>query len=250
MEKEHNLFSFAATLSIVIPVFNEQEKIRHDLISASNYLSSREMRGEIIVVNDGSTDKTSEVVLATTVEKGVSLQIIDYKEHTGKGFAVRKGVLKAGADTIMFIDSGSCVPFDNIEKGLELLKNKECLIAHGSRFHPESIIKRSKKPFRRLISYLFRRLIRIHSNIPDDLKDTQCGLKIYKKHVAHELYAESITDGFMFDIEIILRAQKKSYSIREFPIEWTSDPDSRLSVRGTIFKMFKELREIQRVLKT
>jgi len=183
------------------------------------------------------------------MKKGVSLNFIDFKEHSGKGHAVRNGVLQARADLIMFIDSGSCVPFDNIEKGLEELKNKECMIAHGSRFHPESTIVRYKNPFRRFISYLFRRLIRFYSSIPGGLKDTQCGLKIYKKHVAYELFAACISDGFLFDIEIILRAQKKSYSIREFPIEWTSDPDSRLSVWKTFFNIFKELREIQRALK-
>ena len=237
-------------LSIVIPVYNEEEKIRRDLMAASDYLYTRNLHGEIIVVNDGSTDKTSEVVLATTVKKGISLQIVDYKENRGKGFAVKKGVLLARSDMIMFIDSGSCVPFEGIDKGLELLKNNTCVIAHGSRFHPESIIKRSRNPFRRLVSYLFRSFIRLFCPVPAELKDTQCGLKIYRKHVAHELYAACFTDGFMFDIEIILRAQKHTYAIREFPIEWTSDPDSRLSVWRTLFNMFRELREIQRALKT
>ncbi|MFO7670507.1 MAG: glycosyltransferase [Bacteroidales bacterium] len=236
-------------LSIVIPVYNEQEKIRQDLIAASDYLYSRKMRGEIIVADDGSTDQTSEVVAATKIHEGVSLQIINNKVHTGKGHAVKNGILQARADLIMFIDSGNCVPFDNIDRGIELLNSNTCLIAHGSRYHPDSIIKRSNNPFRRIISYLFRRLITFIVHIPDDLKDTQCGLKIYRKHVAHELYAECLTDGFMFDIEIILRARKHAYSIREFPIDWTSDPDSRLSVRRSLFKMFTELLGIRRTLK-
>lgn len=237
-------------LSIVIPVYNEQDKIRKDLVAASDYLCTRKLKGEIIVVNDGSTDKTAEVVMATTIQKGISLQIIDYKGNKGKGHAVKKGMLQASSDMIMFIDSGSCVPYEDIDKGLELLKNNSCVIAHGSRFLPGSIIKRSRNPYRRLVSYFFRRFIRLYCHIPGELKDTQCGLKIYRKHVAHELYTACFTDGFMFDIEIILRAQQHSYYIKEFPVEWTSDPDSRLSVSRTLFQMFSELREIQRALKT
>ena len=236
-------------LSIVIPVYNEQEKVRNDIIAASEFLLKNEMRGEIIVVDDGSTDKTSEVARSTTINEGVTLKIIDYNEHLGKGYAVRTGVLDAVADRIMFIDSGNCVPYDNIRKGLEMLEANDCMVAHGSRFHPESKIQRPRKLFRRIASYLFRKYIRFYGRIPEYLRDTQCGLKIYKKQVAHELYSECITDGFMFDIEIILRALKKEYCICEFPVEWSSDPDSRLSLRRTFFKMFTELRTIRKALK-
>lgn len=235
-------------LSIIIPVFNEEQKIRHDIIAASNFLSSYEMTGEIIVVDDGSKDQTSEVALETTVDEGVSLKVIDYKDHIGKGYAVKAGIMEASSEIIMFIDSGNCVPYSNINRGIDLLTSGECEIAHGSRFLTRSLIKRSRKPYRRLASFLFRKYIRIHSRIPGNLTDTQCGLKLYGKGIAHELYAECITDGFMFDIEIILRARKKGYRILEFPIDWSSDPDSRLSVRGTFLRMFSELRTIRKTL--
>ena len=237
-------------LSIVIPVYNEEQKIRHDIIAASNFLSGYQMTGEIIVVDDGSTDQTSEVVRNTAVDEGVSLKIIGYEEHTGKGKAVKTGIMEAGSDLIMFIDSGNCVPYANITRGIDLLKDGECEIAHGSRFLAKSFIKRSRTPYRKLVSFLFRNYIRVHSRIPKNLTDTQCGLKIYRKQIAHELYAECITDGFLFDIEIILRAREKGYRILEFPIDWTSDPDSRLSVRGTFLRLFSELRTIRMALKS
>ena len=108
-------------LSIIIPVYNEEQKIRHDIIAASNFLSSYEMTGEIIVVDDGSTDQTSELALGTSADEGVSLKVIDYKEHIGKGYAVKTGIMEAGSDLIMFIDSGNCVPYANIIRGMELL---------------------------------------------------------------------------------------------------------------------------------
>ena len=237
-------------LSIIIPVYNEQDKIVKDIHAASAFLSGKGMTGEIIVVNDGSTDYTAEVVRSATVDKGIKLELIDGREHTGKGYAVKTGVLRASGDRIIFIDSGNCVPYDNILKGLEVINGRDCMIAHGSRLHPESKIMRPMNLRRKLVSYLFRKYIRIRSHIPKELKDTQCGLKIYEKSVAHELYSECITNGFMFDIEIILRARKKSYGIREFPIEWTSDPDSRLSFRSVLFSIFRELRVIRQALKS
>lgn len=237
-------------LSIVIPVYNEAQKIRQDIMAASDYLSEYRMKGEIIVVDDGSADQTSEVVLNTPVDNGVSLRIIGYKKHTGKGKAVKTGIMEAGSGLIMFIDSGNCVPYENINRGVDLLNGGVCEIAHGSRFLGASRIMRSRTAYRRLVSYGFRRYIRLLSRIPRSLTDTQCGLKIYPKAIAHELYGTCISDGFLFDIEIILRAREKGYRIQEFPIEWTSDPDSRLSVRGTFLSLFSELRMIRKALKS
>jgi dolichyl-phosphate beta-glucosyltransferase len=236
-------------LSIVIPVYNEEQKIRHDIRAASGFLLGQGLSGEIIVVDDGSTDRTSEVALNTPVDEGVNLKITGYKEHTGKGKAVKTGIMEAASDFVIFIDSGSCVPYENITRGINLLNAGEGEIAHGSRFLDESMIKRSRTPFRKLVSFLFRKFIRILSRIPRNLTDTQCGLKIYPREIAHGLYAECITDGFLFDIEIILRAREKGYRILEFPIEWTSDPDSRLSVGSTFLSIFTELRTIRRALK-
>ena len=221
-------------LSIVIPVYNEEQKIRHDIVAATAFLSEQGMRGEIIVVDDGSDDRTSDVAKETAVDEEVSLKVIGYEKHSGKGRAVKTGIMEAGADLVMFIDSGNCVPYEDVIRGMDLIKNNKCQIAHGSRFLDGSIITRTRKPHRRLASFLFRRSIHLLSRIPEDLTDTQCGLKIYRKGIAHELFAACRTDGFLFDIEIILRAREKGYRIMEFPIVWTSDPDSRLSP-GTSF---------------
>jgi len=176
-------------LSIVIPVYNEELKIRHDITAASDFLSGYRMTGEIIVVDDGSTDQTSEVASNTAEDEGVSLKIIAYKGHAGKGKAVKAGIMEASSDLIMFIDSGNCVPYENLSRGIDLLKNGECEIAHGSRFLTESLITRQRKQYRKLVSFLFRKYIHILSRIPKNLTDTQCGLKIYRKEIAHELYA-------------------------------------------------------------
>jgi dolichyl-phosphate beta-glucosyltransferase len=101
---------------------------------------------------------------------------------------------------------------------------------------------------RRLISYSFRSVVRTISGVPRHLTDTQCGFKIYKGDVARLLYNECVTDGFMFDIEIVLRAVRKGYRIEEFPVEWTCDPDSRLSVTRTPWPVLAELYALKRIL--
>ena len=237
-------------LSVVIPAFNEQGKIREDIAAASDFISGCGWTGEVIVVDDGSTDRTLETARATSVGRNVTLRTIGTGNHRGKGYAVRTGILKATGRRILFVDSGSCIPYSSIMKGLQMLDAGDCPIIHGSRFHPRSRILKPMKSARRLASFLFRSYIRFFVPVPKELRDTQCGLKIYNGEVARELYSECITEGFMFDIEIILRAGTRSYCICEFPVVWSPDPDSRLSPGAVIFSIFAELRKIRKALKS
>ena len=117
--------------------------------------------------------------------------------------------------------------------GLEMLRDDACDLAHGSRRHIASDILKSQPWYRRMLSRAFKATVRMLLRVPRELTDTQCGFKMYRGDVARELYGQCITDGFMFDIEVILRAAKKGYRIAEFPVEWTCDIDSRLSVART-----------------
>jgi dolichyl-phosphate beta-glucosyltransferase len=110
----------------------------------------------------------------------------------------------------------------------------------------DSKITRKKQWYRRIMSSAFRRFIHLWTKIPENLTDTQCGLKIYEREVALDLYQQCITEGFMFDIEIILRGVKAGYKIREIPITWTADLDSRLSPAASFFQMISELGSIKR----
>ena len=235
-------------ISLIIPAYNEKNKIREDIKAASDFMVINNFRGEIIVVDDGSLDETSRFAREIPVDQTIDKRVIDYRTNTGKGFAVKKGILEAVSEYIVFIDSGNCVPYSNILRGIKLIQDGICDISHGSRHLPDSLIIRPKKWHRGLASIIFRKFIKLFFKIPLNLTDTQCGLKIYRKEIAHELYHESITKGFLFDIEIILRACKKGYRIKEFPIEWTSDPDSRLSLLKTLFSVFPEIRKINKLL--
>lgn len=249
MPKQNKVPECKVDLSIVIPAFEESKKIAHDIEGAITFLECQHFEGEVIVVDDGSCDDTSEAAKSVPASPGIPLRVIRYNHHRGKGYAVRIGVGKARGKYIMYADSGSCTPYENILLGMAMIKRGVCDIAHGSRKLLESEIFKSHVWYRRILSYIFRRIMIFWMGIPFELTDTQCGFKVYRGDIAKTLYGQCITDGFIFEIEIILRALKRGYHMREFPIEWTADRDSRLSVIRSPRRIIPELITIKRVLK-
>jgi dolichyl-phosphate beta-glucosyltransferase len=235
-------------LSIVIPAFEESRKIVRDIEAASQFLVSHNLTGEIIVVDDGSKDSTTRVAGNATIPAQVMLKVIRHEEHRGKGCAVRTGIVQSQGDYVMFADSGNCVPYDDTLRGLELVRSGRCDIAHGSRKMRGCHIEKAQSPYRRMCSKLFHWFVVHDMGVPAEYTDTQCGFKIYKGDVARHLYGEAITDGFSFDIEIILRARKEGYRIKEFPIDWTCDRDSRLSPTRSSWRVLRELMRIRRAV--
>lgn len=236
-------------LSIIIPVFEESKKIAADIKAASRFLQNNHLQGEIIVVDDGSSDNTAAAAekTASSLPPSVSLKVHRYDRHTGKGFAVRTGVKKSTGGYVMFADSGSCIPFENLLPALDLLKKDQCDIAHGSRKIRQSSIKKPQSLRRKICSKLLHWFVIYYVKVPRQLTDTQCGFKIYRGDVARHLYGQCQTDGFAFDIEIIVRAQKQGCRIKEFPVEWTCDPDSRLSLTKCPWKVLPELINIKKI---
>jgi hypothetical protein len=150
----------------------------------------------------------------------------------------------------MFADSGNCVPYENALRGMELLTTGQCDIAHGSRRLAGADIKKDHGLYRDVCSKFFHLFAIYLMRAPAELTDTQCGFKIYRGEAARRLFGQCFTDGFMFDIEIILRALKHGYKIKEFPIIWTCDIDSRLSPTRSAWRIFSELIRIKSRLKS
>jgi dolichyl-phosphate beta-glucosyltransferase len=235
-------------LSIVIPAFEESKKIAHDIKEAASFLNSYKLKGEIIIVDDGSKDNTSEIAKKVEVQLDVKIQVLRYERHRGKGYAVRKGIEQSSGNYVMFADSGCCVPYKDTLKGLELIKNGTCDIAHGSRKTAGCNIEKSQSLYRRICSKIFHWFVIHDMKIPEEFTDTQCGFKIYKGDLARHLYGECQTDGFVFDIEIIMLAQREGFRINEFPIDWTCDPDTRLSPSRSSWRILTDLLKIRRTM--
>ena len=239
-------------ISIVIPAYNEGHKIAEDVVCAAEFLSLNNLTGEIIVVDDGSVDDTAAAAKGG-LEKacdGANLKVICLDTNMGKGFAVKKGVLSSCGDYVAFVDCGCCVPYDYLLKGIKLISDDQCDIdiAHASRKLDKSTIHEHQNLFRRMCSRLFKWFLERVMGTCEEFTDTQCGFKVYRGEIARELFGECITNGFMFDVEMILRAQRKGYRISEFPIEWTCDSDSRLSPHKNSMQILRELITIKKAL--
>jgi len=226
-------------LSIVIPAFKESAKIAVDIRAAHSFLLAHKIEGEIIVVDDGSPDDTAARALALAAETP-ELRVLRYEQNRGKGHALRYGMTRSRGKKVMFADAGLCVPYEIMTIGLTMLDLGMCDIAHGSR-RMRGSVKRAQPLYRRLGSLGYGLLIHTLMGIPPYLSDTNCGFKLYRREVAHELYGAAFTDGFMYDIEICLRAIAKRYMILEFPVLWSNDPDTRFNPSTGSFRLLRDL---------
>lgn len=233
-------------LSIVIPVLNEEKKILGDLEAIARFHKENPMNLEVIVVDDNSQDQTLQVIEENQSRYKYSIQLIQNIHHHGKGYVVRKGILHAKGEYVLFMDCGQCLPLDSIRIGLEMLSKNKYAIVHGSRRMKESHILKSYPLYRIFLSRIFHFLSVHYMGIPKNLTDTQCGFKLYQTDIAKQLYKESKIDGFLFDIEVILLARKYGYEISEFPISWTTDRDSRLYPLKNMLQMAKEFSILQK----
>ena len=222
-------------ISVVIPTYNEEKIIRENLNKIANYLNEHFSQYEILVVDDGSTDKTLSEVSKV---KSTFIRVIDYKPNRGKGYAVKKGVLASKYDAVLFMDADLATPIEEIENLGPYLKDFDVVIA--SRALPKSKIEHSQPFFRRTFGTWGKKIIRFC--LIRGIKDTQCGFKLFRKNAARDLFSRQKIDRWGFDFEILFLAQKKKYTIKEVPIVWYAMQDSKLKFSAyltTLWELIK-----------
>jgi dolichyl-phosphate beta-glucosyltransferase len=217
-------------ISIIIPAYNEQNKISADIIAADKFISDNNYVGEIIIVDDGSSDKTYQTAVSLKEKISANLNVIKLSKNLGKGGAVREGIINSNGEIVIYADAGLTVPFENALIGIKLIKEGKCDIANGSRKLDNSTIIKQQDFDRKIISKIFLFFIKLLLKVPQIMTDTQCGFKIYKGEIARKLFNNLTINGFLFEIEIIQLANVTNYKILEFPVTWKCDRDSRLSI--------------------
>jgi dolichyl-phosphate beta-glucosyltransferase len=231
-------------LSIIIPAYNEEDRIVTTLDQTRAYLSRQPYRSEILVVSDGSSDDTGRVVNGYPSDDKTVIRFLEYFPNRGKGYAVRYGMCKGAGEVIMFMDADYSVPIEAVENGLAQLENGHDA-AIASRALPESNVVHHQNLFRELSAklYTFIQNTYLGFNYPD----TQCGFKLFTRKAAHDLFARQRLDSVIFDPEILWLAKERGYTVAEFPVAWRHMEDSRIqydSLRKSLF-IFQELFKIK-----
>ena len=217
-------------LTLIFPAFNEAARIETTLREAIAYLERKQLTFEIIVSADG-TDGTREIVrrIASTDRR---LRVIGSNERKGKGRGVREAVALANGRIIGFADADNKVPIDELDNFLSALNEGE-LVVIGSRALCASRIERRQPWYRRIGARVFT--VFLHSIVGVLASDTQCGFKFFTREAAKAIFDLQRIDGYMFDVELLAIASMLGYPVREIPVRWRDDNDSRLQlVSGTI----------------
>ncbi len=224
--------------SIVIPAYNEEERIGATLERTLAYFSERpECRAEVLVVDDGSTDSTANLV-ASWQERSRHVRLLSHDENMGKGWAVRTGMLAADGEYVLFMDADGSTDIAEIEKLSQALDGGAD-IAIGSRDLAGSEIRQHQPVVRETMGKAFSFIARVLA-IPE-IVDTTCGFKLFRKHVVAPVFSRQRVRGWAYDVEILYLAIKMGFQVAEIPVHWTDSPDSRVNLAGVVLPTLRDL---------
>ena len=221
-------------LSVVIPAYNEEKRIESTLKKCLDYLNSQRYDFELIVVDDGSSDKTAAIV-----KKFKQVKLVNYGANQGKGHAVKIGILNSTGDYVLFCDADLSTPIEEVGKLLKFIKDYDVVIA--SRALKESNVK--TKFYRRLLGRGFAFIVNLFA--VSGVKDTQCGFKLFKNQASKKIFVKQLISGWAFDVEVLFLARKFGYKIKEVPVRWMHFDHAGVNPTGSTFRMLREIFKIR-----
>ncbi len=215
-------------LSVIIPVYNESKRIPLTLIDVDRHLSGADYSSEILVVNDGSTDNTYEVV-SKFLPLIKNLRIIDNKENHGKGFVVRQGMLEAKGTLRLFMDADNSTSVDQVDKMLPHFKEGYEVVI-GSRDIKGAELVPPQAFYKRTLGNVGNLVIQVL--LLPGLWDTQCGFKCFSEEAVRKIFNIVKTNRWAFDVEALVIAKRLGYRIKEIPVRWVNSPFSHVKLAG------------------
>ena len=225
-------------LSIVIPAYNEESLIVNTLQSLRSYMTARPEQYELVVVDDGSEDKTVSCIQEWQKNSGTNLQLLVNQTNRGKGFSIRRGVMESRGQYVIFIDADLPYELSAIDNFLKALNNGYDL-AVGSRVLPGSEV-RGVPAYRYVAGQIFSWMVQavLFSGLPD----TQCGFKSFRSDAARKIFRRLSIDGFGFDVEMLFVARKLKLAIQPIAVHMIEHRQrSRVRLLNDSLKMFSNL---------
>jgi dolichyl-phosphate beta-glucosyltransferase len=227
-------------LTIIIPAYNEERRLPTTLPQVVAFAESQDYSVEVVVVDNASTDRTSDVVREIAAEHPIVSLL--HQPIRGKGAAVRKGMFAGRGEYLLICDADLAMPIEEVSKFLPS-KLGQYDVAIASREAPGAV--RYNEPwYRHLMGRVFNLLVRLMA-VPG-IQDTQCGFKCFRREPAHDLFSAQTIDGWAFDVEILHIARRRGYRIVEVPVHWYYGADSRISPLQDSWNMLREVLRIRR----
>ncbi|MEI7640628.1 MAG: dolichyl-phosphate beta-glucosyltransferase [bacterium] len=227
------------SISIIIPAYNEEQRLPATLEKIKTYVTARQYDYEIIVVNDGSTDKTAGV--AETF-KDLNLRVLTHSPNRGKGYCIKTGMLNAKKDIALFTDADLSTPIEFFDTFAPLHESGADIVI-ASRDIKGAAVKLAQPFFREFGGKVFNLLMRLVTGLP--IHDTQCGFKSFKRETLENIFKRQTIPGFGFDVEVLYIAHKLGYKIKETPVDWFDSPATKVNFLKDSTKMFAELFKIR-----
>lgn len=214
------------SLSIVIPAYNEGERLGPTLERVLNYICGHPWDAEVVVVNDGSGDRTADVVRLYAQKSGGIVRLIKNPGNRGKGFSVRNGVLNSVGEIILFTDADLSAPIEEATKLITAVEGGAD-IAIGSRWARSELQTKRQSLARQALGRAFNAVLRVILRL--DYKDTQCGFKAFRRQAARTLFPLQRIERWGFDPEILFLARKWGFQVTEVPVHWGHDSRTHIN---------------------
>jgi len=232
-----------AYLSVIIPAYNEEKRVPETLKSVVEFLQKQSYSSEVLVIDDGSKDKTVEVVKNIAAQSGVvtgaavgiqrfeALQYPDKTNH-GKGYAVRFGLMEAVGKYRVFMDADNSTTIEHVDRFFPYFKEQDFDVVIGSRHLSDSDVEIHQAWYKELAGQMGNLLIRMMA--VRGIHDTQCGFKMFTGKAVETICPRLTIDRWGFDVEILAVAQRLGFKMKEAPVVWLNDPNSRVSAKAYV----------------
>ncbi len=224
-------------LSIIIPAYNEEERIGPTLEGIFEFLAGQDYTGEVVLVDDGSSDKTVEAAKASA-RAHENFRVLENGANRGKGYSIRHGMLEGKGKFLLFSDADLSTPIEETTRVLEKMREGYHVVI-GSRAMPESNIVTYQPWYRQLMGKIFNKIVRVMA--VRGISDTQCGFKMFTREAGRRIFALQQVERFAFDVETLFLARKLGYKICELPVTWKDSPQTRISTFMDSWSMFSAL---------